>query len=143
MRILVLSDSHLAELPEFLGYDEIVHCGDYGRSKMRHIRYVRGNCDMHGEKELCLELFERRVWITHGDLYGVKYGYDRLIYRALEIKAEICFFGHTHRPDMFVIDKVIFLNPGAFKDGYYVEIDEDCILFYKDKRCYKKFEFKW
>lgn len=90
-----------------------------------------------------MELFQRKVLLTHGDLYRVKYGYDRLIYRALEVHAELCFFGHTHRADMFVSDGIVFLNPGAFQDGYYVEIDETHISFYKDKRCYKKFEFKW
>lgn len=143
MKILVLSDNHSASLPAFEGYDRVIHCGDYGRYEPRGSLYVRGNCDIHGEKELSAEVLGRNVWITHGDLYGVKNGYDRLIYRALEVRADICFFGHTHRPDMFISDSVVFLNPGAYKDGFYAEIDGEYIAFYRDGRRYKKFEFKW
>lgn len=145
MRILVLSDSHRREVeinPK--RYDYVIHCGDYGsRIPPQGVLFVRGNCDKEGPKELCEEIGGRRVYITHGNLYQVKYGYDRLCYRAMELGAGICFFGHTHRPDMFIHENIVFINPGAYQDGYYVLIDDNSIGFYLDKKCYKKFDFKW
>lgn len=145
MKILVLSDSHSKVVTmDTTEYDYIIHCGDYGCSKLKkEVLYVRGNCDLDGPKEICTEIENRKVYITHGDLYRVKFGYDRLRYRALELKANLCFFGHTHRADMFIMDDIIFINPGAYQNGYYVIIDEESIGFYLDKKCYKKFEFKW
>ncbi|MBQ9124357.1 MAG: YfcE family phosphodiesterase [Acholeplasmatales bacterium] len=148
MRILALSDSHFDKIKLDLNkYDYIIHCGDYGLSKKdlinNNVYFVKGNCDFSGEKELEVKINNKIIFITHGDKYNVKSTYNNLIYKALSINANICFFGHTHRPDMFVLDDIIYINPGAYLDGFYVVIDEEYIYFYKDKEIYKKFEFKW
>lgn len=145
MKILVLSDSHLHEIKHnFNDYDYVIHCGDFGRLKdSNNLFYVRGNCDFKGEKEILTHIGNRDIYITHGDLYNVKYGYDKIRYKALEKECSICFFGHTHRADMFIIDNVIFINPGAYQDGYYVVITDTNISFYLENTCYKEFDFKW
>lgn len=145
MKILVLSDSHNKKIGlDFKSYDCVIHCGDYGQSNFENsIFYVRGNCDFRGIKERVERIFGKKVLITHGDLYQVKYGLDKIVYRALELQCDVCFFGHTHCADVFVESKILFLNPGAYKDGYYACIDENKISLYKDGACYKILEYKW
>ena len=148
MKILVLSDSHFNNIKiDFTKYDYVIHCGDYGLSKkhlkQNNVYYVKGNCDLAGEKELVVTINNKKIFITNGDKYNVKTSYNNLIYKALSINANICFFGHTHRPDMFILDDIIYINPGPYQDGYYVEITDDNILFYMNDRIYKNFEFKW
>ena len=96
MKLLVISDSHSFTLSslDFKKYDAVLHCGDYGGSlsalQEAKAYYVKGNCDFYGEESLFLTLFGRKVYITHGHHENVKYGVQRLVYRALEKQAEIC-----------------------------------------------------
>ena len=53
------------------------------------------------------------------------------------------FFGHTHRADMFVIDDIVFINPGTYQYGEYVIIDDNYIYFYENDKRIKKYEFRW
>lgn len=147
MKILVLSDSHLTNLNKisFSEYDYVIHCGDYGRHidilNTNNVLFVRGNCDDFGDKYLKKELFGRRILVTHGDLENVKYGYTRLIYRALEGKSNIVLFGHTHRPIYFYEENILFLNPGSYPDSYIEIINNDIFFITNNKRI--KIEYKW
>lgn len=145
MRILVLSDSHLHSVKLDLdSYDYVIHCGDGNRMlKADNIYSVRGNCDFRGDKELIITINNKKLLITHGDLYNVKYGYTRISYRALEADVDVCLFGHTHVADVFEFEKMVFVNPGAYQDGYYVIITDDKINFYYNDNCYKEFDYKW
>ena len=74
MRILLISDSHNKLVDEdFSQFDCVIHCGDYGKSlsvlEENKVHYVIGNCDDYGPKELLLDLFGRKVFITHGHYY--------------------------------------------------------------------------
>lgn len=146
MKILVISDSHhfsLASIP-FEKYDAILHCGDYGNSLeilKKHAFYVQGNCDSKGEKCLRLSLFGRDIYLTHGDKEQVKYGFDRLIYRALEENVSVCIFGHTHQAVCFEEENILFLNPGAFPNSY-IEITENTIYLFQNKTK-KAIQFRW
>lgn len=94
MRILVLSDIHGRSLDLNLkGYDYIICCGDYGNTRFKNnVLVVRGNCDKDGAKELIENIFSRKVFISHGDLYNVKYRYDNIFYRTKELDCSVCFF---------------------------------------------------
>lgn len=148
MRILLISDSHGTIVNEdFNQYDLVIHCGDYGKSRQiledNKVKYVKGNCDEFGPDELLLDIFGRKVFITHGHHYGVKESYDRIMYRALELNASVCVFGHTHIPIYKPSDDLLTLNPGAYMDDFRIVIEDEYIYYYFENRNYKKFEFKW
>ena len=144
MKILVLSDSHFRPMEmDWKAYDYVIHCGDFGNQEVSDFLFVRGNCDFKGEKTKKVKIKNKTIFITHGDLFQVKYGYDRLSYKAQEEHADLCFFGHTHRADMFMIENIVFINPGAYQDGYYAIINDTSIQFYLNGECYKKFKYKW
>ncbi len=90
---------------------------------------VRGNCDFRsyvaGEEIKKLEsitLMGKKIVLTHGDLYGVKYGPDGLLRLAEQSGADIVLFGHTHEPyeKYFNTDShgVYLFNPGSIGSSY-------------------------
>lgn len=103
---------------------------------------VRGNCDfsIDGEetREALLELAGHRIFITHGDAYGVKGGKGGILSAAKARGADIALFGHTHRRyEEYIPEYGIHLfNPGsigAARDGVYsygiLTLDKDSVLF--------------
>lgn len=149
MRILLISDSHNVIVNEdFTKYDLVIHCGDFGQSKVildnNNVKYVVGNCDdYYGESEQILDFNGRKIFMTHGHHYGVKMGYDRIKYRAIELGCSILVFGHTHIPIWQPEADLLTMNPGAYMDGFKIEITDDFIYYILDGRIYKKFAFKW
>lgn len=132
MKCLCFSDSHgtsltmrraLSKHPDaevvfFLGdglsdFEEFV----YDRSRMWIA--VRGNWDTNGilgdqmvKKTDSITIMGRRVFLTHGDLYGVKYGLDGISRLAIDHNADLVLFGHTHQ----MLEKYISTDEG----GYYL-----------------------
>lgn len=103
---------------------------------------VRGNCDLFTDgvekREAVLELCGHRVFITHGDAYGVKGGKGALIAAAKARGADIALFGHTHRRhEEYIPEYGLYLfNPGSIgsaRDGVYsygiLTLDEKNVLF--------------
>lgn len=95
---------------------------------------VEGNCDNLDKypKEDILEVNGKRIYFTHGDLYGVKHGLDNLRRKGKEVEADIVLFGHTHEP--FKEDKngMILMNPGSISKPIlrdrcigFIEIDNE------------------
>lgn len=89
--------------------DLFLHLGDgaenfllFCKERGLAARAVKGNCDFslfgHGELEesMLLTLDGVRIFMTHGHLYSVGYGTDRLVYAARERDADIVLYGHTH-----------------------------------------------
>ena len=145
MKILILSDSHeITPDFNFKKYDYVIHAGDYGRSydllNDNKVLFVRGNCDYYGDKELLEIINDKRVYITHGDLYRVKYQMSTLYYRAKEVKASLVVFGHTHEAYYDMEDGITFINPGSYCSGRYVEIIDDEVIFYLNNTVVKKFK---
>ena len=116
MNLLILSDTHgrSDRIQELLDRpavhpDAILFAGD----GVRDFQYlslpcplfaVKGNNDMmvapiNGElpqNSLTLDLEGLRIYMTHGHLCGVKEQTARLLMQAIQQKADVVIFGHTH-----------------------------------------------
>ena len=141
-KILVFSDSH--EKAEYMNRaiemnpdaDLTVHLGDGASDLSRSLpdncgdRYVfiEGNGEYYGwvgvdrryrpQKTAMIEFEGKKIFMTHGHLYDVKFGYDKIISRAYADGADIILFGHTHVPHLSYEaegDKKPFylFNPGS------------------------------
>lgn len=131
---LIVADSHgmkeeMFQLFEkYKGY-KIIHCGDYcineSLLKDRNVNYVRGNCDFSGNDELLIDNDGCSIFVCHGDQYQVKYKYDNIYYKGLEMGAKFIIFGHTHKPLIMKIDDIYLLNPGSLKDKTYITIEDN------------------
>lgn len=130
MKIAVLSDTHgnyplavrvLDRIPDLSG---IIHLGDntcdaavVEAALSRPVIKVAGNCDAaaEGARELLLNIGETNLFLTHGDLYNVKCGIDRLILRVARENVAIALYGHTHIPSIQERDNILFVNPGCLR----------------------------
>lgn len=128
MLIAVVSDTHgvskyISIAREYIKKaDVLMHLGDntndiaeLTRDFKGKVYAVRGNCDFSKEypKEQMIRLCDKNIFITHGDLYGVKYGMNNIYYRAKEVGADIVLFGHTHEHCLISEDGITFMNPGS------------------------------
>jgi putative phosphoesterase len=95
---------------------------------------VKGNCDFCVDvpNDRLIEIEGKRIFLTHGHRYGVKYDFMRLKYKALEVKADIVLFGHTHVQQIEYDEGILFINPGspsmsrgAFNSIALIDIDEN------------------
>jgi uncharacterized protein len=133
MRILVISDTHgdINKAEEAIRFNKginlIIHLGDYFRDAQKlstifpdiPIEYIYGNSDFMIEDvpaEKMLEINGKRIFITHGHRYSVKWDYDKLYRKAEELNADMLLFGHTHVPDLIEKGKYYVLNPGSISD---------------------------
>ena len=132
MKLFVISDTHDNFLLALKAHsmseqiDTIVHLGD-GYSDgdlMRELLHtnvigVAGNCDLgsNAPRELLLECEGKRVFLTHGDAYGVKTGLEKLKQRALEVRADLVLFGHSHLVTQELHSDILFLNPGTMMNA--------------------------
>lgn len=149
MKILIISDTHgyaemlklvMEKVPEF---DALIHCGDI-EGQEEYIRetagcpcyMVAGNNDWSSDlaRMITMNIDDYKIMITHGDRYGVSLGTEMLRDEAESLGADICFFGHTHRPLVDTKKNLTLVNPGSLayprqmsrKPTYGVmEIDED------------------
>ncbi len=74
----------------------------------------------------------KKMMVTHGHLFEVKYGLNRIIYEAKEINCDVVLFGHTHNAVADYDEGLFILNPGSC-NGYnasfgYVDITKDGIV---------------
>lgn len=129
MKIFVVSDTH-GNTREFINTvnsmgkpNLIIHLGDYVEDGMKieemtgvETIIVKGNGDYFhprfNEDEI-LTIKDKRVFITHGHSYNVRYNEDNLLYRGEELNADLILFGHTHVPLLFKETGIIVMNPGS------------------------------
>lgn len=138
MKILFISDSHhhfsfLVEIIEKEKPERVFAMGDYTKD-FEELSYlysdlpfdiVKGNCDFwdsHFPEEKIIFLEGKRIFLTHGHLYGVKSGYNSLRDMGRKMKCDIILFGHTHREFLEETD-IMLANPGAAQDGKYGILD--------------------
>ena len=144
MKFIVTSDSHgdfMALRDIILRHndaDVVIFCGD-GNKDIDDIYYtfpqkmfisVRGNCDWYCDRNDTQEitLCGKKIFVTHGHIFGVKQGYQRITQHGHSINADIVVFGHTHQQFLSVDDNMLLLNPGsAGHNRQYatIEIDEN------------------
>lgn len=76
---------------------------------------VAGNCDFSAKypKENMIEVNGRKIFYTHGDLYGVKSTINNIYYRGRELDADVVLFGHTHEHGIERTEDLILMNPGS------------------------------
>jgi hypothetical protein len=128
VKLLIISDTHgdyplaVRAVDSAGPVDLIVHLGDCSDDALIiesisdvPVLKVPGNCDpgSDDERELLVTIAGRPVMITHGDRYAVKSGLSRLHKRAMELKANIVLYGHTHHAAIETIGDIIFINPGS------------------------------
>ena len=127
--------------------DAVIHLGDNIEDIERltegfngSVYSVKGNCDFSSKypSEQILTLAGKKIFITHGHNYGVKYSMNNIYYRAKELEGDIALFGHTHESLILEEDGVILMNPGSIslprnstRSIGYIEIDKDIDLYLK------------
>lgn len=124
----IISDTHrhkfiIAEAVKKMGdVDMIVHLGDnvddvgeIEKLFKGKIINVKGNCDYSNSvPSERIEIIEnKKIFMTHGHKYNVKYDLNRLRYRAMELEVDIALFGHSHVSEIVYEQGVWFINPGS------------------------------
>lgn len=128
MRIVVVSDTHgnykevLKAIERNGKFDMFFHLGDYvgDGEKLKEILsipsiIVKGNGDYwsnYNEDEI-IEIKGKKILMTHGHKYNVRFNYTNLYYRGLELEADIVLYGHTHVPLIIQENNLIIMNPGS------------------------------
>ncbi len=128
MRILIISDTHGEDAP-FLSVlektgpiDLLIHAGDFEGSDQFYAQWtgaafygVAGNNDFLSDVpyERDFQIGPHKVFLTHGNRYNVSTSTKKLIHQARVRKAQICIFGHTHRPLIDENHGILLLNPGS------------------------------
>lgn len=136
MKLLVFSDSHRRNVDMLATIEEeqpdvVLHLGDMVRDAedieavfpQQKLFYVSGNNDWNSEAEdeLIVRVGSRRIFLTHGHLYGVRMGTKRLAKQARKNNCDIALYGHTHREDLHWDGDVLIANPGSIGMPYFGE----------------------
>lgn len=147
IKITVISDTHgnLVDIDKMaqiiLESDYVFHLGDH-YDDMKNLKgvlneklyRVHGNCDWGEQKEIIVQIEGHKILATHGDLYGVKLGTDRILNKAKSEGCDIVLFGHTHIAEIKKEDGVVMINPGALskystnKSFAYVVISKEKVV---------------
>ncbi|MEG1687169.1 MAG: YfcE family phosphodiesterase [Angelakisella sp.] len=135
MRIVVMSDSHgnynrVKEVVEqqMETAHTFIHLGD-GLEEFEDVHHlypylhfvaVKGNNDW-GSTELKVRTLvcgDKNLLLCHGDLYNVKYSLELLRRTAIDAKADVALYGHTHRAQSDYLDGLYLVNPGCLCGSY-------------------------
>lgn len=128
MKYLIISDSHsnnedlMKLINKYKGY-KVIHLGDR-KMDVDGIN-IKGNCDLTGDNYKIIDVNSKKWFITHGNLYDVKYDELKIYYMAKSVNADVCLFGHTHKRCDYEYDNIRFINPGALLNGYYIIYDKE------------------
>ena len=144
MKILVFSDSHgdsvtmKSIIKKHRRAEVVFFCGDGGRdfNEMRVLFPdkaffgVSGNCDWCSDLPAYqdFELCGKRIFLTHGHVFGVKQGLSRLTELGRSNRFDIVVFGHTHQQLTSAEGPMILMNPGSvgYNEEYsIIDINED------------------
>ena len=127
MKLLILSDSHgdIRSLEKVIEMHSDAHAilflGDGERDFQKlnidikpPLYIVSGNCDFCSFEPTVrmLILGGKKIMMTHGHEYKVKYSPEYLINKAKEKGIDIVLYGHTHNPDIRYGD-INVMNPGS------------------------------
>ncbi len=119
--ITVISDSHKLIRPEVCKpiqtADYVIHAGDIGDHKTymdfqnlnSNIIFVRGNIDRDQEHP---DIPENNVLSIAGHDFYIIHEIDKLNVNPKGI-FDFVIFGHSHKPEKYTKNGVIYLNPGS------------------------------
>ena len=128
MLIAVISDTHRIDKYTKLaikaaeGADMIIHLGDnvedvelIEKNFKGEVYAVSGNCDYSNKypKERIIDVEGKKIFFTHGHVYGVKSGINNIYYRGRELEADVVLFGHTHMAGIERTESLTLMNPGS------------------------------
>lgn len=120
MKICVCSDSHgnrkgLQEMLDRERPELVLFLGDGERDWSA----VCGNCDFMAMEPPFrrMELCGKRIFMTHGHLYGAKQGLYGLRLQAEKSPTDLVLYGHTHHPQLDNEDGCLYLCPGSMGYG--------------------------
>ncbi|WP_298845445.1 metallophosphoesterase [Clostridium sp.] len=128
MHIGVVSDTHMVIssierlVKEITGVDVLIHLGDNVADVATIKKYykgeiinVKGNCDFSESVPIdrLVEVGGKKIFLTHGHIYGVKENLSVLRYKALETGADIVLYGHTHVAKIDFEEGIWYINPGS------------------------------
>lgn len=126
MKALIVSDNHgnlevLEELTAIYAeeIDLWLHCGDSEFMANHPIwdqfKTVRGNMDTgYTFPSDRLEAFgDEQLLVVHGHTYNVGSTLQVLKETAIELGADVAFYGHTHIAAINQIDGIYLINPGS------------------------------
>lgn len=128
MKLLILSDSHqeintMAEAVRREAPDAVLHLGDHYEDAQKlalqfpdiPLYAVEGNTDYApgAPVELLLAFEGKRVYMTHGHLFGVKMGLTSIKRKGYAVAADLVLFGHTHQPLLQDAGDMTLMNPGT------------------------------
>jgi len=131
VNVIVISDTHgdIYGVQNVLDkhktvVSHVIHLGDHSKDMARYMlegnydytyHIVNGNTDLYSDiyEDRLIEINSKKIFITHGHMYNVKLDLQRLTYKAMEMGADACFFGHTHSQVLFKEEGIFFLNPGS------------------------------
>lgn len=134
MKVLVMSDTHgyifnaRQAIDRNPNIEMVLHLGDYCRDAEQlsqlypniKFEYIYGNCDI-GIGSICaektIEIEGKRIFMTHGHKYSVKWDYNRILEKAEMDKAEIVLFGHTHVSVIDNAKNILIINPGSISES--------------------------
>lgn len=163
MEYLVISDSHgRADLVDraveiqVRPPDAILFLGD-GLRDLRVLEYqdlcvrcVRGNCDFYSSFEgqsvpehALLEVGAYRILMMHGHTHAVKGGMERAIAFAIDARADVLLYGHTHEQKQQwyaagtcmgshrMQKPLLVCNPGSLQNGCFgtLSLGNEGVLF--------------
>ncbi len=145
MKLLITSDVHgdLEGLKDVIKkHPDITHhinagdmCLDPKLYETYHIITVKGNNDFGVDLPYhrLLDIEDHMIFLSHGHLEMVKFGYERLVVKAKMYQAKLVIFGHTHQRYLEKIDDMMIINPGALGDynRSYAIYENGQITFYK------------
>ncbi|WP_127849515.1 YfcE family phosphodiesterase [Lacticaseibacillus hulanensis] len=125
MRILAVSDTHgddlilqelLVQYPDMDGY---FYAGDselrYDNPLFKTYAAVRGNMDFDDNfpDTVTKTIAGTTIFMTHGHLYGVGFGMEKLVAAASAVNARVAIYGHTHVAKAEQHSGVVCINPGS------------------------------
>ncbi len=129
MRLLVLSDSHgnpsaiQSAIEAQPSATTILFLGDGMRDleslesqySQKTFYKVSGNCDLASlePSTRLLEFAGKRVMMTHGHEYMVKFGNAQALHTARRNQCDLLLYGHTHLPFCDYVDGLYVMNPGS------------------------------
>lgn len=134
MKVLVMSDTHgyiynaRRAIDRNPDVELVIHLGDYFRDAVQlsqlypniKFEYIYGNCDFgiqNFSTDKTLEIMGKRIFITHGHRYSVKWNYDNILDKASAEKAEVVLFGHTHVSVIDYVKNTLVINPGSISES--------------------------